>query len=167
MSGFYTAIERSTSDREEAMRLREQLRAYRLEQGIFGSTYAIHDRPVIHPGIWWQFYGHNVPELQHFSIRILSQGCSASACERNWSSFNHIQSKKRNKLLTTRLEDLVYVRSNLHLALSSVAKDASTSSRPWSEPVIHQVALGWTSSEPPKIEQLLVQNSEFKSSVDQ
>jgi hypothetical protein len=31
--------------------------------------------------------------------------------------------------------------------------------------VIHQVALGWTSSEPPKIEQLLVQNSEFSRSM--
>jgi hypothetical protein len=74
--------------------------------------------------------------LQRFAIRILIQGCSASACERNWSSFNHIQSKKINKLLTTRLEDLVYVHSNLHLALSSVAKDASTSSRPWFEPIL-------------------------------
>ena len=117
------------------MRLREQLQAYRLEEGIFGSTSTIHDRPVIHPGIWWQFYGHNVPELQRFAICILSQGCSASPCERNWSRFNHIQSKKRNKLLTTRLGDLVYVRSNLHLALSSVAKDASTSSRPLFEPI--------------------------------
>eukprot|EP00253_Pinus_taeda_P011843 PITA_11843 len=65
------------------------------------------------------------------TVRILSQGSSASACERNWSSFNHIYSKKRNKLLSTRLEDLGYVRSNLKLALSSVAKDASSSSQPW------------------------------------
>ena len=32
-------------------------------------------------------------------------------------------------------------------------------------PVIHQVALGWISSEPPKIEHFHVQNSEFKSST--
>ena len=33
--------------------------------------------------------------------------------------------------MSTRLEDLVYVRSNLKLALSSVAKDAPSSSQPW------------------------------------
>lgn len=69
--------------------------------------------------------------MQCFAVRVLSQGTSASACERNWSSFSHIQSKKRNRLLSSRLEDLVYVRSNLQLALSSVAKDSSSSSRPW------------------------------------
>eukprot|EP00253_Pinus_taeda_P032068 PITA_32068 len=100
MNGLYDAVERLVPDLEECRRIREQLRAYRLEEGIL-------------------------------QVRILSQGSSASACERNWSSFNHIQSKKRNKLLSTRLEDLVYVRSNLKLALSSVAKDASSSSKPW------------------------------------
>jgi hypothetical protein len=32
-------------------------------------------------------------------------------------------------------------------------------------PVIHQVSLGWISSEPPKIEHFHVQNSEFRSSA--
>ena len=69
--------------------------------------------------------------MQNFAIRILSQGSSASACERNWSSFDHIHSKKRNRLLSGRLEDLVYVRSNLQLALKNVAKESSNSSTPW------------------------------------
>eukprot|EP00253_Pinus_taeda_P032318 PITA_32318 len=75
------------------------------------------------------------PELQNFGIRILSQGTSASACERNWSSFDHIHSKKRNRLLSGRLEDLVYVRSNLQLAMKNVAKESSNSSTPWINPV--------------------------------
>ena len=66
----------------------------------------------------------------------MSQTSSAFACERNFSSFNYIQSKKINKLLCTRLEDLVYVRSNLKLAFRSVAKDASSSSQPWFGPVL-------------------------------
>jgi hypothetical protein len=36
---------------------------------------------------------------------------------------------------------------------------------PYGDNVIHQVALGWISSEPPKIEHFHVQNSEFRSSV--
>ena len=131
MNGLYEAIERLTPDIEESRRLREQLRAYRLEEGIFAKTSAINDRANIPPGAWWRFYGAESRELQRFAIRVLSQGSSSSPCERNWSSFNHIQSKKRNRLLSTRLEDLVYVRSNLQLALSSVAKDSSSSSPPW------------------------------------
>jgi hypothetical protein len=73
--------------------------------------------------------------LQNFAIRVLSQGSSASACERNWSSFNHIHSKKRNRLLSRKLEDLVYVRSNLQLTLNNVAKNSSNSSTPWFKPV--------------------------------
>jgi hypothetical protein len=34
-------------------------------------------------------------------------------------------------LLSGKLEDLVYVRSNLQLALKNVAKDSSNSSTPW------------------------------------
>eukprot|EP00253_Pinus_taeda_P029681 PITA_29681 len=75
------------------------------------------------------------PKLQNFAIRILSQGASASTCERNWSSFDHIHSKKRNRLSSGRLEDLVYVRSNLQLALKNVAKESSNSSTSWIDPV--------------------------------
>jgi hypothetical protein len=136
-SGLYAASERLIPDLEESRRLREQLQAYRLEEEIFGCTSATKDRPKTPPRTWWQFYGPEVPELQRFIIHVLRQRSSASTCERNWSSFNHIQSKKRNKLLSTRLEDLVYVHSNLKMALSSVAKDASSSSRPWIGPTLN------------------------------
>ena len=135
MNGLYDAIERLTPDIEESRRLREQLRAYRLEEGLFGRTSAKNDRANISPRRWWQFYGAKTPELQHFAIRVLSQGSSASPCERNWSSFNHIQTKKRNRLLSSRLKDLVYVHNNLQLALSSLAKDSSSSYHPWFEPI--------------------------------
>jgi hypothetical protein len=65
----------------------------------------------------------------------LSQGSSASLCERSWSSFSHIYSKKINRLLSGKLEDLVYVHSNLQLALNNVAKDSSNSSTPWFEAI--------------------------------
>ena len=73
--------------------------------------------------------------MQKFAIRILSQTSSASACERNWSAFSHIHSKRRNRLLSGKLGDLVYVRSNLQLALSNVAKDETNSSTPWMETI--------------------------------
>uniref|UniRef100_A0A0D2ZZ75 HAT C-terminal dimerisation domain-containing protein n=3 Tax=Brassica TaxID=3705 RepID=A0A0D2ZZ75_BRAOL len=49
------------------------------------------------------------------AIRILSQTASSSGCERNWSVFERIHTKKRNKLEHQRLNDLVYVHYNLRL----------------------------------------------------
>ncbi|KAL6508787.1 hypothetical protein OROHE_021346 [Orobanche hederae] len=47
---------------------------------------------------WWLQYGDETPELQGFAVRILSLTCSSPACERNWSTFNQIHTKKRNRL---------------------------------------------------------------------
>ncbi|KAH7437335.1 hypothetical protein KP509_05G066300 [Ceratopteris richardii] len=49
------------------------------------------------------------------AIRILSQDCSASPCERNWSTWALFHTKKRNRLSTLQLERLVYFHCNLRL----------------------------------------------------
>ncbi|XP_054816471.1 uncharacterized protein LOC129316196 [Prosopis cineraria] len=61
---------------------------------------------------WWASYGSSSPNLQHLAIRILSLTCSASGCERNWSVFEQIHTKKWNKLAQDRLNDLVFVKYN-------------------------------------------------------
>ena len=60
-------------------------------------------------------YGVDMLKLQHLAIQILSQGCSASPCERLWSSFGHIVTKKRNRLGSVKANDLVFVNANLRL----------------------------------------------------
>ncbi|PKU67558.1 hypothetical protein MA16_Dca024885 [Dendrobium catenatum] len=60
-------------------------------------------------------FGSSAPNLQKVAIRILSQTSSSSGCERNWSVFEQIHSKRRNHLEHQRLNDLVYVRYNLNL----------------------------------------------------
>ncbi|KAI0493154.1 hypothetical protein KFK09_027430 [Dendrobium nobile] len=47
--------------------------------------------------------------------KILSQTSSSSGCERNWSVFEQIHTKRRNHLEHQRLNDLVFVRYNLNL----------------------------------------------------
>ncbi|XP_042521332.1 uncharacterized protein LOC122094800 [Macadamia integrifolia] len=64
------------------------------------------------PLIWWQFVGSAFPVLQNIACRILSQSCSSSPCERNWSAWDAAQTKKRNRLAPEMLEDLVYIRMN-------------------------------------------------------
>ncbi|GKB16577.1 zinc finger protein [Tanacetum coccineum] len=41
--------------------------------------------------------------------------CSASPCERNWSTFDNLHSKKRNCLLQQKLNDLVFIQYNTRL----------------------------------------------------
>ncbi|KAI0510944.1 hypothetical protein KFK09_011555 [Dendrobium nobile] len=64
---------------------------------------------------WWSQFGDDVPELKAFAVKVLSLTCSASVCERNWSIFNQIHTKRRNRLTTYRMNKLVYVMFNKKL----------------------------------------------------
>lgn len=66
-------------------------------------------------GNWWATYGCAVATLQKLATRILALTSSSSDCERNWSSFEGIHTKKRNKLDVNRLNSLVYVQFNARL----------------------------------------------------
>ncbi|CAL5375990.1 unnamed protein product [Camellia sinensis] len=67
------------------------------------------------PGDWWDSFGDECPELKRFAIRVLSLTCSSSGCERNWSAFEMVHSKRRNRLHQKRMNDLVFVMYNLKL----------------------------------------------------
>ncbi|KAL6561169.1 hypothetical protein OROMI_016770 [Orobanche minor] len=64
-----------------------QLDNYDNAQGDFGCPMAIRSRKLRSPGKWWERFGSKTPELTSFAIRVLSLTCSASGCERNWSTF--------------------------------------------------------------------------------
>ncbi|XP_021320513.1 uncharacterized protein LOC8057237 [Sorghum bicolor] len=64
---------------------------------------------------WWWLYGTEVPALQKMATRILSLTSSSSGCERNWSVFEAVHTKKINRLTTTRLNKLVYIEFNSKL----------------------------------------------------
>lgn len=56
-----------------------------------------------------------MPNVQSWAMKILSQTSSSSGCERNWSVFERIHTKKRNRLEHQRLNALVFVHYNLRL----------------------------------------------------
>ncbi|MCO5579118.1 hypothetical protein L7F22_032970 [Adiantum nelumboides] len=71
------------------------------------------------PLSWWQNYGRQgLPQLCKLALRVLSQDCSAGACERNWSAYSLVHTKIMNRLSTSQLEKLVYCRSNMRLVRS-------------------------------------------------
>ncbi|KAI9084351.1 hypothetical protein K1719_033693 [Acacia pycnantha] len=55
---------------------------------------AIRQRNKSAPALWWKSYGAQVPDLRNLAVRVLGLTCSASGCERNWSTFEHIHSKR-------------------------------------------------------------------------
>nr|KAJ0195147.1 hypothetical protein LSAT_V11C700368930 [Lactuca sativa] len=71
---------------------------FRDSEGTFGRYSAIASRTSTRPDEWWKLFGEDTLILQKFAIRILSQTASSSGCERNWSVFERIHTKKRNRL---------------------------------------------------------------------
>ncbi|XP_042519158.1 uncharacterized protein LOC122092925 [Macadamia integrifolia] len=89
-----------------------QLAVYHMKSSTLFTPSAKMMMETSHPRVWWHIQGDAIPILQKYAIRILSQPCSSSACERNWSAWDAAQTKRRNRLSATMLDDLVYVRMN-------------------------------------------------------
>ncbi|VVA41105.1 PREDICTED: LOW QUALITY PROTEIN, partial [Prunus dulcis] len=107
---------------EDRMASDIQLDLYDEAKGEFGSRLAVNSRKLRTPANWWKRFGRDTPELTKFAIRVLSLTCSASGCERNWSTFEQIHTKKRNRLEHQKLNALVYVKYNTALRERSIRR---------------------------------------------
>ncbi|KAJ1276771.1 hypothetical protein BS78_05G240500 [Paspalum vaginatum] len=85
--------------------------------GSFGKDIATRQRRKenFDPAKWWLNHGTSSPNLRKLATRILGLTCSSSACERNWSAFEQVHSKRRTRLLHDRMRDLVFVKFNSKL----------------------------------------------------
>ncbi|XP_022041936.1 uncharacterized protein LOC110944588 [Helianthus annuus] len=90
LTRLYVAIDCLVPNIEENDKVRQDLNLYIDSVGQFGSTATIRGRTKVAPYIWWRTYGIDTPLLQTFTISVLSQTCSASPCERNWSTFDNV-----------------------------------------------------------------------------
>ena len=77
-------------DYQERLKADIQLDSFDQVMGEFGSRIAIDSRTLRSPTSLWMRFGGSTPELQKFAIRVLSLTCSASGCERNWSTFESV-----------------------------------------------------------------------------
>ncbi|XP_023737709.1 uncharacterized protein LOC111885697 [Lactuca sativa] len=59
----------------------------------FGRPSVVASRSISRPDEWWKLFGGDLPVLQKFAIRLLSQTASSSGYERNWSVFQRIHTK--------------------------------------------------------------------------
>ncbi|XP_028122853.1 adenylate kinase isoenzyme 6 homolog HBR1-like [Camellia sinensis] len=109
-------------DIEDRVKVDEQLEKFKKAEGMFGMSMAILTRDKKQPALWWKSYEEECKELQKQAIRVLSLTCSATGCERNWSTFDHVHSKKRNRLEQQRLNALVFVKYNIQLELRQIKR---------------------------------------------
>ncbi|KAF1894092.1 hypothetical protein Lal_00004011, partial [Lupinus albus] len=96
-------------------KLTSEMRIYKDVEFDFGRPTVIRERSKVMSDQWWETYGCRTLNLQKLAVCVLSQTCSASGCERNWSVFEHIHTNKRNRLEHQKFNDLVFVRYNLRL----------------------------------------------------
>nr|KAJ0223180.1 hypothetical protein LSAT_V11C200062380 [Lactuca sativa] len=100
--GAMDMIERySSAGTVDGLTLMDQLKLSREHEGTFGRKLALASRNTTHPlnyNEWWKLHDGDAPELQKFAIRILSQTAASSGCEMNWSVFERIHTKRRNRL---------------------------------------------------------------------
>ncbi|XXG66316.1 hypothetical protein AAC387_Pa05g3823 [Persea americana] len=105
----------TTSDAHPIDKINKELSSYKNASGDFGRKMAIRARNSLFPADWWSTYGGGCPNLTRLAIRILSQTCSTSGCNRDLIPVELIHGRKRNRLEHQRLYDLVFVQYNLRL----------------------------------------------------
>ncbi|XP_043693381.1 uncharacterized protein LOC122643875 [Telopea speciosissima] len=101
---FNDVLVRMVLDTTLQDKISEQSVAYTGTRGSFAKDMAIRQRDK-----------NSTPELTKLARRLLGLCCSSSGCERNWSIFEFIHTKKRNRLEHQRLNDLVYIQYNRRL----------------------------------------------------
>ncbi|KAH1212722.1 hypothetical protein GmHk_14G040845 [Glycine max] len=113
--GLFICMMRLVKDVGVRNKINGQLLEFHFAKGLFSMENAINSRKTMPPTEWWEMFGDGCPELKWFAIRVLSLTCSSSGCERNWSSFEMVHTKRRNHLHQKKMNDLVYVMYNLKL----------------------------------------------------
>jgi hAT family C-terminal dimerisation region len=126
MTGFNRVIKRYFAE-GEIQEVNKEFQGYINKLGDFADRVAIKEAKHSIGWQWWYQYGTSAPKLRGLAMKILSQVTSSSSCERNWSTYDFIHSKKRNRLAPSKAEKLVYVFTNLRL--SRKLKDDDTYER--------------------------------------
>ncbi|CAN1319853.1 hypothetical protein LINPERPRIM_LOCUS31442 [Linum perenne] len=119
---LYETVDRLIWDKEEKLIVMSQLDSIPFCKRYVFSSGAMELIGRKQPADWWSSFGDDVPELQKFTIRVLSLTTSASGCERNWSIFEMVHSKRRNTVMQQKMNDLVYVNFNSRLISNQLKK---------------------------------------------
>ena len=131
--GLVNIIEKLLPNPDEAALALTEYTGFRRKEGIFARDIVWRTATDIPAYSWWSQFGTDHPHLRKVAVKVLAQTTSASGCERNWSCYDFIHNKKRNRLTSQRASDLVYVFSNLRMLRKFAAVDYWEDNVPWLE----------------------------------
>lgn len=104
---------------------------FSMKVGPFEDLTCISNMYSMDPRCWWANFGAQTPLLQSLAFKLLAQSVSSSCCERNWSTYAFIHSLRRNKLNSSRAQDLVYIHKNLRLLSRNSEQYNQESTKMW------------------------------------
>lgn len=114
--GFHRMLERIYGDDTATHdKVIDQYAKYANKQGIFAVAAVQRKAKDMSATQWWRQFGGTTPELRGLATKITAQVGASSASERNWSTYDFVHNKRRNRLHPDRANDLVYVHSGLRL----------------------------------------------------
>ncbi|XP_029143255.1 uncharacterized protein [Arachis hypogaea] len=106
-SGLLDVIERyAYGDANLNTKLTNETRIFKNAEGDFGRQSAIRKRSTVMLDQWWESYGCGAPNLQKLAIRVLSQTCSSSGCERYNKEVDALRNNLANMSLQSALDNL-------------------------------------------------------------
>ncbi|CAJ2670809.1 unnamed protein product [Trifolium pratense] len=123
--GMYDCLLRLVDDPEKRAKVDYQLEDFKARKSNFGNefaTFALGNKTLTQ---WWESYGNKHKELQWFALRVLSLTCSSSGCERNWSAFERVHTKKRNRLKQITMNKVVFVMVNSKLGKTKIKRKSA------------------------------------------
>jgi hAT family C-terminal dimerisation region len=109
-----------------------QFNEFCFQNGIFGMPIAQQYAKQVSAHKYWNMFDEQVAALRKVAMRVLSKVTSSSACKRNWSAFEAVQSLKRNRLKSSTLNDLAFTRVNLRLQQARLESDHASTVPEWS-----------------------------------
>ncbi|XP_072054247.1 uncharacterized protein [Arachis hypogaea] len=107
---------------DDSVAAMQEIQLYRDFKESYGRESAKRAASRLEPGEWWRLQGGSALNLQKMTVHLLHQTSSSSGCERNWSIFEQIHSKRRNRLEHQRLSDIVYATDGGKMPLQHVSE---------------------------------------------
>ncbi|KAL1204457.1 hypothetical protein V5N11_004043 [Cardamine amara subsp. amara] len=116
---------------EDHTKVMTEYALFSTKSGPFEDLICISEMSTMEPKFWWANFGAQTPILQTLAFKVLGQPSSSSCAERNWSTYSFIHSLKRNKLTTSRTQDLVYIHNNLRLLSRNAGEYNDEKTKTW------------------------------------
>ena len=87
---------------QKKRKILSQYTFYREKRGLFSTSLPQVLAKILTIAVsWWSNFGCEVPELQSFAMKALSQSTSASPYEMNWSLYDWVINKNETALQLT------------------------------------------------------------------